>query len=132
MKLDDWNAKQDAVDDLFESTEAALKEEHDVIGRHPKFGDYVETALEEYLKELIEVEEGDAASASDKKKDAKPVDKKETEETKPLDMTDPKQWPPPTPLSKEQLEVTDQAAIPIFFEFSQKESEEASPFVPSI
>lgn len=50
--LDDWDSKQDAVDELFEEIEFALKEREEILGKHPLFGAWVESALEEFLRSL--------------------------------------------------------------------------------
>jgi Mitochondrial ribosomal death-associated protein 3 len=47
-----WEEKQDEIDDLFESVEFALKEKETVLGRHPNFGNWVETALHDYLESV--------------------------------------------------------------------------------
>jgi hypothetical protein len=49
-KLPAWQDKQDAVDVLFETIEVELKQQEDILGLHPKFGEWVERALEEYLR----------------------------------------------------------------------------------
>lgn len=51
QKMDDWDAKQEAVDILFEDLEFALKNREKILGRHPLFGKWVERALEEYLRD---------------------------------------------------------------------------------
>jgi hypothetical protein len=53
MTLKDWQDKQDAVDELFETVESDLKEQEQVLGLHPKFGYWVETALEEHLQNVL-------------------------------------------------------------------------------
>ncbi|KAL7567026.1 hypothetical protein ACA910_019949 [Epithemia clementina (nom. ined.)] len=52
--LPTWEEKQIAVDKLFEEIEAELKKEEVILGRQPKFGEWVEQALEEYLIEVDE------------------------------------------------------------------------------
>jgi hypothetical protein len=54
MALKDWQDKQDAVDELFETLESDLKEQEQVLGLHPKFGYWVETALEEHLQNVLQ------------------------------------------------------------------------------
>ncbi|KAL3926432.1 MAG: hypothetical protein SGARI_005610, partial [Bacillariaceae sp.] len=48
--MSDWNEKQDAVDELFESTIEELKVKEEILGKHPEFATWVERALEEYLR----------------------------------------------------------------------------------
>ena len=50
--LEDWQEKQDAVDLLFEDIEVQLVAQEEVLGKHPKFGAWVERALEAYLKQV--------------------------------------------------------------------------------
>ena len=50
LSLKDWHDKQDAVDELFENVEAELKTKEEILGLHPRFGHWVERALEEYLR----------------------------------------------------------------------------------
>jgi hypothetical protein len=52
MKLSDWDLKQDAVDELFESVHNELKAKEDILGMHPDFGKWVERGLEEYLGQV--------------------------------------------------------------------------------
>ena len=51
-RLPTWEEKQDAIDELFESIEFQLKEEEEVLGKHPQFGEWVETSLEAYLERI--------------------------------------------------------------------------------
>ncbi|KAI2507499.1 Mitochondrial ribosomal death-associated protein 3 [Fragilaria crotonensis] len=51
-KLETWEEKQDAVDELFESIEFTLKEKEVILGRHPSFPMWVEKAIEEYLESV--------------------------------------------------------------------------------
>jgi len=50
--LPTWQAKQDAVDELFESIEFQLRDAEPILQGHPKFGAWVELALETYLKQV--------------------------------------------------------------------------------
>jgi len=52
LKLPTWNAKQNAIDELYESVETQLKEQEDILGRSPYFGTWVEQALEQYLRSV--------------------------------------------------------------------------------
>eukprot|EP00522_Entomoneis_paludosa_P015801 CAMPEP_0172453632 /NCGR_PEP_ID=MMETSP1065-20121228/10858_1 /TAXON_ID=265537 /ORGANISM="Amphiprora paludosa, Strain CCMP125" /LENGTH=928 /DNA_ID=CAMNT_0013205819 /DNA_START=149 /DNA_END=2935 /DNA_ORIENTATION=- len=52
QSLTTYEDKQNAVDELFETVEFELKEQEEILGRHPKFGGWVETALEAYLVEV--------------------------------------------------------------------------------
>lgn len=54
QSLSSIEEKQNAVDELFENVEFQLKETEEILGRHPKFGHWVEKGLEAYL---VEVEE---------------------------------------------------------------------------
>jgi hypothetical protein len=69
MKLSDWDQKQDAVDELFESVHNELKAKEDILGMHPDFGTWVERGLEEYLRQ---VNCGDSSS-TEAEEDAVPV-----------------------------------------------------------
>lgn len=50
LKLKSWQAKQDAVDQLFENVEFQLRDQEKVLSSHPLFGIWVEKALETYLR----------------------------------------------------------------------------------
>jgi hypothetical protein len=52
MALTSWQDKQDAVDELFESVEITLRSTESILSRHPQFGQWVERALESYLKTI--------------------------------------------------------------------------------
>lgn len=52
QSMDSWDEKQDAVDDLFERIEEELKRKEEILGKHPKFGTWVEEGLEAYLRQL--------------------------------------------------------------------------------
>jgi hypothetical protein len=56
LKLSDWNEKQDEIDELFESIEFELKESETILGKHPMFGEWVESALERYLQSVEQKE----------------------------------------------------------------------------
>jgi len=77
MTLSTWEEKQDAVDELFESVEEELrisdKGRMSVLSAQPKFGDWVEAALERYLKDV-------AAKTGDRE------DGSETSESSPDDV----------------------------------------------
>ena len=72
QKLPTWEEKQDAIDELFENTEFEIKDEEQVLGKHPKFGNWVEKALEEYL-EAVQKEDGDEPAEVDPDEAAVPV-----------------------------------------------------------
>ena len=66
LKLPTWEDKQDAIDELYESVEAQLKEQEDIFGRNPNFGTWVETALEQYLRSVdAENQKGKQDTAKD-------------------------------------------------------------------
>jgi Mitochondrial ribosomal death-associated protein 3 len=48
-KMSEWEDKQDAVDELFETTVVKLKNQEAILGMHPDFPRWVERGLEEYL-----------------------------------------------------------------------------------
>ncbi|GKY94429.1 hypothetical protein MPSEU_000408800 [Mayamaea pseudoterrestris] len=50
--LQDWQAKQDAVDVLFEDIETQLVLQEEILGKHPSFAKWVERALEEFLRSV--------------------------------------------------------------------------------
>lgn len=68
--LPSWEDKQDAVDELFEEIEFQLKASNPVLGMHPKFGEWVEKALEEFLQ-TIQQAGLDATVTEDKKEGLK-------------------------------------------------------------
>jgi small subunit ribosomal protein S29 len=49
-KMTDWNAKQDSVDELFETIIDEMKAKEEILGKHPDFAAWVERGLEEYLR----------------------------------------------------------------------------------
>lgn len=55
--LVNWEDKQDAVDELFENIEFELKEQEEILGKHPKFGKWVERGLEEFLRRAQKVQD---------------------------------------------------------------------------
>lgn len=61
LALKSWADKQDAVDLLFESVEAELGEEETVLGLHPRFGEWVEKALQKYLEKVAAEADGSPA-----------------------------------------------------------------------
>ena len=65
--LPTWQDKQDAVDELFERIEFTLQEQELILGKHPKFGDWVEKALEKYLRSMkaVSAVEDDAQESDD-------------------------------------------------------------------
>ena len=56
-EMEDWGDRQDAVDKLFEDIEFELKDKEPVLGKHPSFGRWVESAMEEYLRNVQKEEE---------------------------------------------------------------------------
>ena len=62
LSLEDWNAKQDAIDKLFEDVHDALKKSSGddyvsvVLGNQKNFPILVEKALEQYLQKVVEDE----------------------------------------------------------------------------
>ena len=64
QQLSDWDAKQDAVDALFEELEFKLREAEPILKVHPNFGTWVERALEEYLV-AVRNNKADALSKED-------------------------------------------------------------------
>lgn len=52
VKMKDWDAKQDAVDELFEITVKDLKSQEGILGMHPDFTKWVERGLEEFLRSV--------------------------------------------------------------------------------
>ncbi len=51
-KMSDWEEKQDAVDELFETTLTQLKSNEGILGMHPEFAKWVERGLEEFLRSV--------------------------------------------------------------------------------
>lgn len=51
-KLTEWEEKQDAIDELFETTVAKLRSQEAILGMHPDFDKWVERGLEEYLRSV--------------------------------------------------------------------------------
>lgn len=77
LKLSTWNAKQNAIDELYETVETELKAQEDILGRSPHFGTWLEQALEQYLRSVddqnrAEKKEGksESADATDDAEDA--------------------------------------------------------------
>ena len=79
VQLRNWQEKQDAVDELFESLEVQLKEKEEILGLHPKFGHWVETALEEFLRnyQKPKQKEAEAAAATEEASDGSKTPEKE-------------------------------------------------------
>jgi len=105
LKKETWQDKQDAVDELFESVEFQLKDQEKILGRHPKFGDWVERALEDYLRSVKHESSATKESVTDKEAEG--------------DISN--NFP-----SKEQ----DEKALPIFCDLYDKEGPDA--VVPKI
>jgi len=66
--MEDWDDKQDAVDELFEELESELRDREPILGKHPQFGYWVERALEECLRrrqQSSDEEKGSAVTAAD-------------------------------------------------------------------
>lgn len=63
--LPTWQDKQDAVDELFERIEFTLQEQEVILGKQPKFGRWVERALENYLKSIQRQQRKEAAADGD-------------------------------------------------------------------
>jgi small subunit ribosomal protein S29 len=75
--LQSWEDKQDAVDALFEGIEFTLQQKEVILGKHPKFGLWVERSLEAYLKSIQKKEAvGDDAgkAVDDATEQATPVE----------------------------------------------------------
>lgn len=77
QKLETWEEKQDAIDELFESVEFELKAKEEVLGLHPTFGLWVETAMEEYLKSLNPEDTDDAEEEGEPVEEVKDAEDKE-------------------------------------------------------
>jgi len=107
-KLNSWEEKQDAVDELFESVEFQLKEEEEVLGRQHNFGALVEKAVQDHLESL-----------------------QKDETTQQSENDDATQSSPPPPSSDEEKEV-----LPPFMDLYNKkdipEGEAVGPVVPKI
>jgi len=63
LSLNDWNEKQDAIDDLFEQVQVAIKNGKDgddymsvILGSQPNFPHMLEKSLEEYLRYVVKKE----------------------------------------------------------------------------
>lgn len=65
LNLPSWQEKQDAVDELFESVEFELHSSEPVLRGHPKFGLWVERALEAYLKGIAKPDQQQLSNNSD-------------------------------------------------------------------
>lgn len=65
LNLPSWQEKQDAVDELFESVEFELRDAEPVLQGHPKFGLWVERALESYLKGIAKRDHGSRSLSTD-------------------------------------------------------------------
>jgi len=62
LALATWDDKQDAVDALFERLEADLGEEETVLSLHPRFGEWVEKALQSYLETVAQADDSSTAT----------------------------------------------------------------------
>lgn len=67
--LPEWQDKQDAVDVLFEEIEFTLKDQEEILGKHPSFGRWVERALEEYLRTMQKTDDDSSTSEIDQRVD---------------------------------------------------------------
>jgi small subunit ribosomal protein S29 len=65
--LPSWEEKQDAVDELFEDIEFQLKASNPVLGMHPRFGEWVEKALEDYLQAIQQAGQADTSTIEENK-----------------------------------------------------------------
>ena len=57
LNMESWQVEHNAVDELFESVDQAMKEEREdmkILKHQPFFDDYVEQAVEEYLATVVE------------------------------------------------------------------------------
>lgn len=70
LKLNDWERKQNAVDELFESIDEELRNQEEILGLHPEFGKWVERALEKYLTKVKYGEVKDSTSNKEEVMDA--------------------------------------------------------------
>ena len=66
VAIPDWDDKQDAVDELFESIEEEISKKEEILGKHPLFGKWVERALEEYLQSVRKGTSGGALDETPK------------------------------------------------------------------
>lgn len=135
INLPTWQEKQDAVDELFEKIEFQLKDEELILGRHPKFGFWVERAVEEFLEDYQAQEQSKATSsvAFMEKKTSKDANLTETPKSSEI-STDPDQITTaealPEPLGPYPTFKQDAEAVPIFMDLYQ--GEEATETVPKI
>lgn len=110
QSLSDWQDKQDAVDVMFEDIEFTLKGEMEILGLQPQFGQWVEKALEAYLRRLRK-EGKEAISADEDSSDAKTVDEASEDAAK-------------VPDSK----IPDEDAVPVFMDcYNPDDGEQEEP-----
>uniref|UniRef100_A0A7S2XP72 Small ribosomal subunit protein mS29 n=1 Tax=Attheya septentrionalis TaxID=420275 RepID=A0A7S2XP72_9STRA len=64
FKIVDWDDKQQAIDILYETTEATLAQQKPILSQLPKFSLFVEQAMEEFLEGIQRQEEEKALAAS--------------------------------------------------------------------
>jgi small subunit ribosomal protein S29 len=131
--LSRWEDKQDAVDALFEGIEFTLQQEEVILGKHPKFGQWVERSLEAYLKSIQKKEatlvaavggEGTDASAAEEASDTHTDTSTETETT--TDTTVFSTAGPQLPTAEQ-----DATALPLFVDFFGT-SDDPDANIPSI
>jgi hypothetical protein len=131
--LTSWEDKQDAVDALFEGIEFTLQQKEVILGKHPKFGLWVERSLEAYLKSIQKKETAgeDAGKAVEDATDqVTPVEATAATESSaetPIDMdtatdTTFSTSGPPLPTTEQ-----DAAALPLFVDcFGNSDDPEAN------
>uniref|UniRef100_A0A7S4N195 Small ribosomal subunit protein mS29 n=1 Tax=Odontella aurita TaxID=265563 RepID=A0A7S4N195_9STRA len=66
LAMEDWAEKQDAVDELHEEVEAAVRKREEIWAAQPRFGNWIEREMEAYLLDVAreEREKFEAAAAA--------------------------------------------------------------------
>ena len=124
QELPTWEDKQDAVDELFERIEVTLKAKEEILGKHPRFGTWVEEGLEKYLQSLqSDTEEAPDTSAEnaqglpDKKSETKEEASEKTESSAP---------------TKFPTREDDEKALPLFLDLYVEGVDAENRLVPHI
>lgn len=125
QRLQNWEAKQTAVDVLFEEIEYELKQQMVILGKHPEFGLWVEGALETYLKEMQPKDPSpETPSATNGEQDA--TAESATATTSDTESSD------DAAVASATEEDPDKSAVPIFLDCFRSDVDSKEDAVPSI
>ena len=130
FSLRSWQDKQDAVDELFETVEAELKQKEEILGLHPQFGTWVERAMEQYLRSIQRSESSENPTSTTLSTPEKAANSKQANE----DSASPEgEDPASTPEERENFESqSDEIAVPIFLDCFHSTTDTEDQVVPKI